>query len=369
MRLPVGAEGAEGVGVAAAGNRYATSIHTLASAVRKLSRAVPPPAGCRLHRALDGPVLDRRWFRSDGRGMRGGIELGFLSTTLSRASALAPHGGGDSAASPPEGWATLLEIEAGREDRGAPVAALSQYPHEQEVLFGPLCRLEPAGDPRLDTAGGAPLVIVRLRLDGGPRALTIEEAVGRRFQDSMADSIRRELRLDMEKLAGQAGGGIGTLIGQGEARAGKEEAGARLEAVLMEQPAGRLRHTGSFGRSWNEALALKNAVGAEWAFPRLLDAAGTGAGSGSFPVALAELEDVFTPVAIARVALALARSEGLVRAAVDEADPARDGASPLVAACARDCPAGEPDRATVRRHVRILLAARADLNYRDKVNL
>jgi hypothetical protein len=33
-------------------------------------------------------VLDEKWFNSDVRRTRGGVELGFLSTTLNRSTAL-----------------------------------------------------------------------------------------------------------------------------------------------------------------------------------------------------------------------------------------------------------------------------------------
>jgi hypothetical protein len=125
--------------------RYATTILTLASAVRKLSRHAPPPAGRPAFRGLDGPVLDGRWFpaRPGAAGgpagaTAGGVEPGFISATLFREVALAPHGGdggsgGAAAAAAAGRWATLVEVEGGPGpgERGAAVAGLSQ------VVFAP----------------------------------------------------------------------------------------------------------------------------------------------------------------------------------------------------------------------------------------
>ena len=36
----------------------------------------------------------------------------------------------------------IFEVQMGMVDRGADLAWLSQYPHEREILFAPLCGLE-----------------------------------------------------------------------------------------------------------------------------------------------------------------------------------------------------------------------------------
>jgi hypothetical protein len=73
----------------ARGNLFATTVHVLVSAVLKLARSVRLPAGLELYRGL-GAVreLPDGFFRADGRGRRGYLEWGFLSTTTDRAVAM-----------------------------------------------------------------------------------------------------------------------------------------------------------------------------------------------------------------------------------------------------------------------------------------
>ena len=63
-------------------------------------------------------------------GIRGGIELSFMSTTTNRTVAefyVSGHGF----------VSIVLEMQMGMVDRGASLSELSQYPHEQEICFGP----------------------------------------------------------------------------------------------------------------------------------------------------------------------------------------------------------------------------------------
>ena len=60
--------------------------------------------------------------------VRGGVELGFMSTTTNREVAL--EYAGDNVTT----GGFLLEIQQGMVDRGALLDWLSQYPHEQEIL-------------------------------------------------------------------------------------------------------------------------------------------------------------------------------------------------------------------------------------------
>jgi hypothetical protein len=103
------------------GNRYTTTIHTLISAVMKLSRTTRVPDGRKVSRGLGGMVLDAKWFRPDKRNTRGGVELGFLSTTMNRKTALEYSG-------VKKGRGIVLDIDVGSIDNGAQLDFLSQYP-------------------------------------------------------------------------------------------------------------------------------------------------------------------------------------------------------------------------------------------------
>jgi hypothetical protein len=104
--------------------RFTTSIHVLVSAVLKLARASRVPPGRVVWRGLGGLVLDHHWFQCDGRGVRGGAELGFLSATSRRSVALEYSG-------VKQKRGVLLELEVGAVDNGARLDMLSQYPGMQ----------------------------------------------------------------------------------------------------------------------------------------------------------------------------------------------------------------------------------------------
>ena len=101
-------------------NLYATSIHTLVSAILKLSRATLIPRGRKAFRGLGRMKMGSEWFRPDERGARSGVELGFMSTTLSRRVAVEYSG-------VKGGVGTVLEFQVGAVDCGARLDALSQY--------------------------------------------------------------------------------------------------------------------------------------------------------------------------------------------------------------------------------------------------
>ena len=103
------------------GNRYTTTVHVLVSAVLKLSKTTKGPPGRRVYRGLGGMVLDEKWFKSNERNTRGGVELGFLSTTLNQSTALEYSG-------VKKGRGIVLEIDVGAIDCGADLKELSQYP-------------------------------------------------------------------------------------------------------------------------------------------------------------------------------------------------------------------------------------------------
>jgi hypothetical protein len=101
------------------GKKYVTTIHTLVSAILKLSRKGKVPVDRKVYRGLSGMKLDQKWFEPDERGVRGGVELAFLSTSENRETALQYMGKRNG---------ILLEIEVGAVDCGAEFHFLSQYP-------------------------------------------------------------------------------------------------------------------------------------------------------------------------------------------------------------------------------------------------
>ncbi|CAK0790401.1 unnamed protein product [Prorocentrum cordatum] len=116
--------GSPGGSKEAAVNRYATTIHVLASALAKASKT---SKACTVMRGTKGGRLPKQFWGKDDAGVKGGIEYGFMSTTTDREVAM-QHASGQSAG-------TVLEIQTGMIDRGAELSWISQCPHEKEMRF------------------------------------------------------------------------------------------------------------------------------------------------------------------------------------------------------------------------------------------
>jgi len=113
------------------GNRYASTLHCINSAVVKLSqlqRAVT------VYRGVGG-VLPDSFLSPNHFNVRGGVERAFMSTTTDRQVALDYASGSG-------GACVVFAIEQGLADRGADCSWLSQYPHERETLWGALSGVE-----------------------------------------------------------------------------------------------------------------------------------------------------------------------------------------------------------------------------------
>lgn len=80
---------------------------------------------------------------------------------------------------------------AGMVDRGADIWWLSQYPHEREILFGPLTGMEV-----LATRVDGPVLVVSVGLSINLASMTLEQVVGKRRKllRDMADGVVSELR-------------------------------------------------------------------------------------------------------------------------------------------------------------------------------
>ena len=110
----------------------------------------------------------------------------------------------------------VLVLTTGAIDRGACIAALSQYPAEVEYLWVPCSYLEPAGRPWLELAppaagGGGGLVrLLPVRVNANLKAATVEELRGRKqamllasFDYSLAETDRELERIAREGDAQQ----------------------------------------------------------------------------------------------------------------------------------------------------------------------
>ena len=146
------------------GDRYTTTLHVINSSIVKLSKIVPAE---KVYRGVSGMLLPPRLQEADSYNVKGGIEFAFLSCTRERSVALE--------------YATrktrsiLLEMTMGMLDRGADLSWLSQYPHEKEVLFGPLTGIEVTS-----TRVESDVLVVSIRPSANVKALTIEQVIATR---------------------------------------------------------------------------------------------------------------------------------------------------------------------------------------------
>jgi hypothetical protein len=146
------------------GNRYTTTLHVINSAVVKLAKLQP---AAKVYRGVSGGMLPSEFWKPNEHNVRGGCEYGFLSTTTdsSVATDYASSGGKS---------AIVFEIAMGLVDRGASLSWLSQYPHEEEILFAPLTGVELV-DARVQGA----VLVVEVRLSVNLTNRTIEEVVAK----------------------------------------------------------------------------------------------------------------------------------------------------------------------------------------------
>ena len=112
------------------GNRYVTTLHVIASALSKLALL----GACEtVYRGMSGGELPESFRRADASHFKGGVEFGFMSTTLNRDVAIEYASAGEGG--------IVFEIAMGFADKGAELSWLSQYPHEKEFCFPPLTGL------------------------------------------------------------------------------------------------------------------------------------------------------------------------------------------------------------------------------------
>eukprot|EP00900_Chrysochromulina_parva_P013572 jgi/Chrpa1/22215/Chrysochromulina_OHIO_Genome00025843-RA len=116
------------------GNRYTTTIWVLNSAIVKL-KALTPAA--RVYRGLKGLALPDALLKKNEHGIKGGVEPGFMSTTLDYKVAMT-YAGAYEKTKDKDASGIVFEIHQGLVDRGCDLSWLSQYPFEREILFAPL---------------------------------------------------------------------------------------------------------------------------------------------------------------------------------------------------------------------------------------
>jgi len=156
----------------AAMNTYTTTLHAVNSAIVKLSKLT---YASKVYRGVAGRVLPEQFWKANEYGVRGGIEAAFMSTTVDREVAMSYAQGSSVGAATTLTPGFIFEIQQGMVDRGADIAFLSQYPHEQEIVFAPL-----AGFEVKHTRVEGQVLVVVVGLSVNLTAQTIEHVIQKR---------------------------------------------------------------------------------------------------------------------------------------------------------------------------------------------
>ena len=196
-------------------NRYTSTIHTITSGLMKLAKAEKVPVTRRVYRGLGGKVLPEQFWKQDSRDCCSGVELGCMSTT--RKISVAIQYSDKKVGQVGIGRPTICEIEVGQIDSGAALRWCSQFPQEEEVLFGPLCNIERVGSARVEMIQGTLILVVPFRVNTNTKSLTLEQLESRRKSLHLAamDQLLWEADLEVKHLAPAAGKSLQRVIAEG----------------------------------------------------------------------------------------------------------------------------------------------------------
>ena len=161
------------------GNRYTTTLHVLNSLVVKCSKLTKAE---KVYRGMAKGVLPETFWQPNEHGVRGGVEAAFMSTTTSRNVALGYAT--RRSLSGREATPMLFEMQQGMIDRGAKLEWLSQYPHEEEILFAPLTCIEMRAARTEESA-----IVFDMALSINLMAPTIEKVVSK-LKNAQLDLLR-----------------------------------------------------------------------------------------------------------------------------------------------------------------------------------
>ena len=146
-------------------NLYTTTMHAINSIIVKCGKLT---SAVKVYRGSSGAKPPDEFWQPDQFGICGGVEPGFMSTTQSRQVAV-----GYASGQPAKG-SIVFECNQGMTSRGADISWLSQYPHEQEILFGPLTALEVIGTNAEDS-----MLVICVRLSVNLASPTLERVIGK----------------------------------------------------------------------------------------------------------------------------------------------------------------------------------------------
>ena len=161
------------------GNNYSNVIHAILSGISKLSQVSGIPEGRIVNRGVGGMRLPKCFYVQNDKGVVGGTERAFMSTTTSRDVAMIYIAG--------RAMATIFSIQVSAVSKGASISHLSQFPGEEEVLMPPGSFLEVVGAPQVVTLDDGTTSVLEIPMQiSCPKVVTIEETRASRKTNLLA---------------------------------------------------------------------------------------------------------------------------------------------------------------------------------------
>jgi hypothetical protein len=235
-----------------AGHKFASTLHVLASAVKKLQLIAEDGQGTRLYRGLGG--LDVHEFLAS----QGFAERAFMSSTRSLDVALAYSGIKEGKA------ATVLAFDISTVDNGADISDFSQFPAERETVFNTCSFLE--YERGMDTIHVTEWGVVRqllVKINANTKALTVEELQGRRqsvvvtsLEVIHADVCRAlDARVESDSFRNRLALEKNQDFGDEFIESIKEESGRRVK-VYKDKDAAWFASNSRLGKAFSDGLAI-----------------------------------------------------------------------------------------------------------------
>ena len=175
-----------------ANHLYSSTIHCLASAIKKLQRISKLAQGSRLYRGLGG--LDCSEFLES----IGFTEKAFMSTTDSLQVAIDYSGVQQKHV---RDYASVLAIDIAEVDKGADIGPFSQYPKETETVWNACSYIQNLrGRQEMIATEWGPVLVLNVRANANSRMMTIEELEERRkkIAVSMFQAIHTDVCLELD---------------------------------------------------------------------------------------------------------------------------------------------------------------------------
>jgi hypothetical protein len=163
---------------------FTTTLHAINSFIIKMSEV---SKATRVYRGLSAGKLPESFLQENKYKVRGGIELGFMSTTDSRDVAMGYATGQNNRG----GIGYIFEMQEGLVSRGADVKWVSQYPDENEKLFPPLCALNVVKS-RVEGS----IIVVTLSVTLNQHSLTMEQLRSRKQSLLLQHNKHQMLKLE-----------------------------------------------------------------------------------------------------------------------------------------------------------------------------